>query len=810
MQFALTFRKFSENDQPGEGELWVRSAPRKSGAGLADWVLEDGLGVLQQGPGEPTRLVVQHDPTFDDMLAATIADHLLAKRPLPPGLKGFAIYAGLVREGLQPGQVAFEQSLEGIYLAIRRESGGADGRADLLDPDVAVRFAKGWARMEARILAAAEQGVDPSAQPLFTNMDFARERALLNEDHDVYRQDIQRGERWRVRLPLDNAPPEGAGLLLREPTSKLWKYWSRKDPEAPGGNGYLFWAIFDPDWGWVFSTPRPMKLQLRGLHAALQEAEAKKTPPGTAPGQWFDGDRFDYTMVAPPRGGTRLSEEEVLDVARAWARAEPVVSVEAAVKEPVAASPPPRKPLPQWPLWVAVGAPVAALIVWLSLPRDGIPPPPPPPPPQRDHLLRSVRVSGGGTLRSADGGGTEHAPPQSVFNVERELDLEPGKAASFEVKESNEFKQERAVKLTVQLFPTGQPVAVEMIEVNGKSLSPAEVREAGGSGAALTIQGGENTVRVGLKNQGATALPVTAAISWSDNPKAITLHVLAVGVSEYRDDSLKLKTAHKDAIDIAKAFQEYGKGLFGQVVIHGKDGGSEPLINADATRENVIDALHALKGRVKEHDLLVVFFAGHGEKDQTTGIYYFLPSDYKKDRALEATAVRWDAIKEPMEALRCRAVVILDTCHSGAAGMRGTSSRGELSEAINKAMARFAGTRRGIILLAACLGDQKTADDFGGHGVFTLALLEAIRGQRLGEKADGDPDLPHDTHPDNPVITLQDLQKYADARVNSLVQRQSRNADQGVILRPLGDIAARQIPISLFNAGPPAVRDGRN
>ena len=80
---------------------------------------------------------------------------------------------------------------------------------DLTDPEAARRFLEGWSRMAGRIWQAIEAGHDPFTTPLFAaGAEFARERTFLSHDQEVYRQDVQRGERWLVRLP--DGPPEGA------------------------------------------------------------------------------------------------------------------------------------------------------------------------------------------------------------------------------------------------------------------------------------------------------------------------------------------------------------------------------------------------------------------------------------------------------------------------------------------------------------------------------------------------------------------------------------------------------------------------
>jgi predicted Ser/Thr protein kinase len=320
-RMELVFRAIapSELSEPAPGEIHVHpQAPEHRGRrDLAAFVLAHGVEALAQGPGPPKQLVVQADPTLDDMLAATFALHCLAGHKLPRGAAAFARYAAIAREGIQPGNVPIEVSLEGIFLAIRNTFG-----EDLTEPAVGARFAEDWARMARVILTAAEEGKDPFTVPLFAeSSEFARERAFLLHDLDVYRQDVLRGERWLVRLP--DGPAASSALLLRHPTSLLCKYWSRRDTEAPVGGTYLFLAVWWSSGQWVFSTDPIQRLPIRSLAEELQCAEQRKDSTRAIADPWFDGAPFGYTLVAAPRAGTLLDDAEVLGIVKGWVHAQP-------------------------------------------------------------------------------------------------------------------------------------------------------------------------------------------------------------------------------------------------------------------------------------------------------------------------------------------------------------------------------------------------------------------------------------------------------------------------------------------------------
>src|SRR5262249_54089677 len=124
----ITFRKLRDNEAAAAGELWIRPAREedRERRATALLVLEQGMHVLERGPGPAERIVVDAggtQPTFDEMLAALFAGRLLEGMDLPTGFRSFARYAELLRKGLVPTKLPPEETLEGIYLAIRNLPG---------------------------------------------------------------------------------------------------------------------------------------------------------------------------------------------------------------------------------------------------------------------------------------------------------------------------------------------------------------------------------------------------------------------------------------------------------------------------------------------------------------------------------------------------------------------------------------------------------------------------------------------------------------------------------------------------------------
>ena len=312
----LVLRKLRGEITAAPGELVIKpaDAATRERRDMANLAVSAGPDAFIRAAGEITTIVTSEDPTLDDLLAFEFLKLQVAHRPLPKNAAAFARYAALAREGLRPSSVPLDQAMEGIYLAIRNGHG-----SDLTQPMTFMKFEGDWQRMAAHILAAAEKGVDPFKEAIFSDAaDFARERTFLAKDRDVYAQDVLRGERWLVKIP--GGPPSASALVLREPKSLLWKHWSRADQGSPTGDLYLLLGVYFGKGNWIFSTDPVQRLPIKELAEKLQAAElAKGGDAKTDP--WFDGAPFGHTLVAAPKSGSKLSDDELLKVVRAWCSA---------------------------------------------------------------------------------------------------------------------------------------------------------------------------------------------------------------------------------------------------------------------------------------------------------------------------------------------------------------------------------------------------------------------------------------------------------------------------------------------------------
>ena len=228
------------------------------------------------------------------------------------------------------------------------------------------------------------------------------------------------------------------------------------------------------------------------------------------------------------------------------------------------------------------------------------------------------------------------------------------------------------------------------------------------------------------------------------------LYILAIGVSDYVDEGLRLGYAAKDAKDFAAALQAQGGGLYADRPV------AKVLVDRDVTRDSVIDGLEWLEKQVTSRDVGVIYIAGHGVTDERQN-YWFLPADATPER-LRKSAVSQDDIRRSLQAIAGKAVLFLDTCHANQAVAAGGARRGTTD--INSVVNDLSSAENGVVTFASSTGREVSFErSEWGNGAFTKAIVEGV-GQ-------GRADLLH-----NGEITLSELDAYVVDRVKSLTDGQ--------------------------------------
>ena len=200
-----------------------------------------------------------------------------------------------------------------------------------------------------------------------------------------------------------------------------------------------------------------------------------------------------------------------------------------------------------------------------------------------------------------------------------------------------------------------------------------------------------------------------------------------IGNSEYQDAQLaRLVTPGEDANELAAVLRAPEIGGFDEVTT---------VLNQSAPV--VRRAVGRLFADKKPDDLLLLYFSGHGVRDDR-GMLYLAVQDTEHD-LLAATAIPASFVTEEMDGSRSRRqVLILDCCHSGAFAQGAKGAPG-LSVGTGPL---FEGTGYGRVVLTATDSTQFAweGDQIVGQAeisVFTRHLVQGLRTGQADTDADG-------------------------------------------------------------------------
>ena len=178
-----------------------------------------------------------------------------------------------------------------------------------------------------------------------------------------------------------------------------------------------------------------------------------------------------------------------------------------------------------------------------------------------------------------------------------------------------------ALEVTVSAVNQGGGVDEIRLYQNGKALD-GESRGIKIVGRArtfrVTLVDGENIFKaVALSRDRIDSNPDQIKVLYGGPGKRSRLHLLLVGVNQYKNADLNLNYAQPDAQSIADFFGSGADALFAGTT-------KALLFDARATKAAILAEFAALKDTPPQ-DVVVVYFAGHGESIGNS--WYFVPYD---------------------------------------------------------------------------------------------------------------------------------------------------------------------------------------
>lgn len=289
------------------------------------------------------------------------------------------------------------------------------------------------------------------------------------------------------------------------------------------------------------------------------------------------------------------------------------------------------------------------------------------------------------------------------------------------------------------------------------------------------LRAGENQLSVVTFNAAGGRAEEKRRVTNPAPPPRPDLLAVSVGINDYSGQRKAaggarelgdLAFATKDANEIVKSFGKFRgeRGCFKEAKI-------ELRLDADATRAKLLEAIDKAAAQARPDDLMVVFFAGHGDlladpkaplfaaTDRARGVlagagrFVLCGPDYAR-AAADRTGLSAEELFEALAKINCRKVVLLDACHAGEA-------------AAANLVRRCVPDGHGPFVVASCdQGQLSYEHPRVGHGVFTKALLDALGDGYAQADADTDGALGGD-----------ELVGYVTARLPGLLRQAGKPAD---------------------------------
>ena len=259
-------------------------------------------------------------------------------------------------------------------------------------------------------------------------------------------------------------------------------------------------------------------------------------------------------------------------------------------------------------------------------------------------------------------------------------------------------------------------------------------------------------------------------------------YALIIGNTEYTDPGLAQLTAPgKDAEDFAHVLKEQDVCAFDDV-----------KVSLNQLSSSVIEAIDEFFDQKKPDDLLVLYFSGHGVRDELGSLYLAVKNTIRS--RLRSTAVKSDYIREAMDQSRSkRQVLILDCCNSGAFPQ---GTKAEVGGIMGMTQA-FQGYGRFVLTASdatqfAWEGDKVIGET--DNSLFTHFLVQGLEGE-----ADSDGDG---------RITVDELYDFAYEQISRVTPKQtptkSASKQEGeIVLRdnmPIEDIKPVPLPPALLDS----------
>lgn len=331
--------------------------------------------------------------------------------------------------------------------------------------------------------------------------------------------------------------------------------------------------------------------------------------------------------------------------------------------------------------------------------------------------------------------------PANGFDVSRLLEIAPPRLRIALLPSASPARPHHA-RIRVSAERTALPMRDFTVFVNDIPVTPSAERDLSADETNAFVReieiplfGLDNEIRVesftGMSMGVAEGFVQVATAKAAASLPSGNLFVLAIGNNQFPNLSAQtqLEYASRDAEEFAATLTRHAPGVFRRTHVQVLSDSRERR----ADRASIMQAVRFLRF-ARAEDTVVVFLASHGISDKA-GNYYFVPRDatladmdaISREPARERydSLVPWTVFFEALRNAAGRRVLIVDTCQA-----RGIEGRFEAYSLMKRsASSRFS------LIVAAKADEESQEYEPAQHGLFTYALLQALRPQ---SDTDGD------------------------------------------------------------------------
>ncbi|AFZ01464.1 caspase family protein [Calothrix sp. PCC 6303] len=214
-------------------------------------------------------------------------------------------------------------------------------------------------------------------------------------------------------------------------------------------------------------------------------------------------------------------------------------------------------------------------------------------------------------------------------------------------------------------------------------------------------------------------------------------YALLIGIDTYGEGLQPLPAASKDVAALREVLLNPQMGGFDE---------AKPMINP--TQSEMAREIELWFQDRQPEDLVLLFFSGHGVKDDRRDLYFAAANTEKqRDRLLVSTAIPARFIHDCIRSCKAKyQVLILDCCFSGAFGDSIPRDDGEIP------LKEQLGAEGRVVLTSTSAVDYSFEEKGADLSIYTRYLVEGIATGAADENEDG-------------VITVDELHRYAGRKV---------------------------------------------